>query len=137
MKEKKREHLENRKDKDKAENLEVESDNVFFVGLNEIDYADQKLIKNILYDEYIKIERALGVAGMLKFHFKKYEHGGREKYSVHLMLEFPGGKPIVCTQVYDPVRWDAVAEVHLLLKKAKAQVEHRAKNIINFNKSRS
>jgi len=118
-----------------AKDIEIESKNVFFIGLNKLDPADQEQIKNILYDEYIKIERKLKLPGKLRFHFKSYEHGGREKCSVHLLLEFPGGKPIVCTKVYDPVRWDPIAEVHVLLKKARAQIQHRFKTDTSFQKS--
>lgn len=129
------EHAKARRKARAAKDLEIESKNVFFVGLKKLDYADQKLIKDILYDEYIKIERELKLPGKLKFHFKSYEKGGREKYSVHLFLDFPGGKPIVCTKVYDPVKWDAVAAVHLLLKKARTQIVHRFKTDTSYQKS--
>jgi hypothetical protein len=129
------EHAKERRQERAAKDIEVESKNVLFVGLNSLDPMDQELIKNILYDEYIKIERKLKLPGKLKLHFKSYERGGREKYSVHLLLEFPGGKPIVCTQVYDPVKWDPVAEVHMLLKKARTQISHRFKTDTSFQKS--
>lgn len=138
MKKKKRKQIAKRKSvrkKKAAKDIEIESKNVFFVGLNKLDKADQKMIKDILYDEYIKIERELKLPGKLKLHFKSYERGGREKYSIHLFLDFPGGKPIVCTTVYDPVKWDAVAAVHLLLKKARAQVVHRYKTDTSYQKS--
>ncbi|MBW2993641.1 hypothetical protein KY317_03650 [Candidatus Woesearchaeota archaeon] len=120
---------------EKNPNMEIESNNIIFVGLKELDRADQKLIRDILYDEYIKLERELKVPGKLKFHFKKNKKWGREKFSIHLLLEFPGGKPITCTRVYDPVKWDAVATVHLLLKKAKAQIKHRFKTDTSYQKS--
>ncbi len=138
MKEKKRKQITKRKatrKKKAAKDIEIESKNVFFVGLNELDHADQKLIKDLLYDSYIKIERELKLPGKLKFHFKRYEKGGREKFSVHLFLDFPGSKPIVCTHVYDPVKWDAVAAVHLLVEKARKQVVHRFKTDASFQKS--
>jgi len=138
MKEKKRKQVAKAKAKRKsraAKDIEIESKNVFFVGLNELDYADQKLIKDIIYDAYIKIERELKLPGKLKLHFKRYEKGGREKFSVHLFLDFPSSKPIVCTRVYDPAKWDAVAAVHILLKKARAQIVHKFKTDASFQKS--
>jgi hypothetical protein len=129
------EHAKERRREKAAKDIEIESKNVFFVGLNNLDPADQEQIKAILYDEYIKIERELKLPGKLKLHFKGYERGGREKYSVHLFLDFPGSKPIVCTQVYDPVRWDPVAEVHMLLKKARTQILHKFKTDASFQKS--
>lgn len=128
-------HAKKRQKARAAKDIEIESKNVFFVGLNKLDKADQEMIKKILYDEYIKIERELQLPGKLRFHFKSYEKGGREKCSVHLLLDFAGGKPIVCTKVYDPVKWDAIAEVHLLLKKARAQIAHRFKTDTSYQKS--
>lgn len=136
MKAKKERAVQKRKSKRREEpkKLMVERENVFFVGLNELDPFDQQRIKDIIYNEYIKIERELQHVGALKLHFKKYERGGRVKWSVHMFLDVPMAKPIVATSVCEPVKWDAVATVHKLLDKIRREIIHRYKTDTSYRK---
>jgi hypothetical protein len=111
----------------------VKRDNVFFTGLKLLDPADAKRIKDLIYERYITLERELKAPGKLKLNFKKYEHGGREKYSVHLMIDYPG-KPITAEKVYNPVRYDVVGIVHKLLDKARREIIKKFKTNTSYKK---
>lgn len=116
-----------------APRLQVERRNVFFTGLKLLDKADAEAIKNIIYEKYIAIEREIKAPSKLKLHFKKYEHGGREKYAVNLMIDFPG-KPITAEKVYNPVRYDVVAIVHKLLEKARKEIVKKFRTDTSYKK---
>ena len=107
--------------KKRMSKVKVERANVFFTGLNDLDKADAEAIKQIIYEKWPTIEREIKANAKLKVHFKKYEHGGREKFSVHMLLDYPG-KPITAEKVYEPVRWDVVGITHKLLEKIKKEV---------------
>lgn len=102
----------------------VERNNVQFVGLNILDPADQKQIKQIIHDHYIELERELKQINGLRLHFKQYEKGGRKKYSVQLLIDAQT-RPITVNKVYSPVQWDPVAIVHKLMKKARQEIIHK------------
>jgi len=123
------------KEKKKAgkETIYTELRNVFFSGLDELDKLDAERIKQVIYEHYQEIEREIQKPVKLKLHFKKYQHGGRDKYSVQLMVDFPG-KPITAEHIYDPARWDVVAIVHKLLKKAKKEIAHKFKTETSYRK---
>ena len=95
--------------------------NVQFVGLDILDKADQKRVKDILYKDYITLERELKKINGLRVHFKTYEKGGRKKYSVQLFIDAQT-KPIAVNKIYSPAQWDPVAIVHKLLDKARSQI---------------
>jgi len=101
----------------------VERANVQFVGLNILDPADQRQIKQIIHDHYIEIERELKQITSLRIHFKEYEKGGRKKYSVQLLINAKT-HPITVNKMYSPVQWDPVAIVHKLIKKARQEIIH-------------
>ena len=119
--------------KNKMSKIKVERNNVFFTGLNELDEQDAESIKDLIYDKYPSIEREIKAPAKLKVHFKKYKHGGREKYSVHLMIDYPG-KPIVAEKVYEAVRYDVIAIVHKLLEKIKKEVIKKFKTNTSYDK---
>ncbi len=107
--------------------------NVFFKGFDVVHPDDQKRIKELLYQHYIELERELGQVADIHLHFKKYEKGGREKYSIRLMIDFPG-RPIVVDKIYEAARWDAVAAVNVLLKKARQAIINRFKTDATYRK---
>ena len=97
-----------------------------FVGFKILDPADQKRIKDILYQHVIEIEREIKTINNIRIHFKEYKKGGRKKYSVQLLIDSPT-KPITVNHIYSPVQWDPVAIVHKLIDKAKRQIGHKFK----------
>ena len=99
---------------------------VQFVGLNILDPADQKRIKDILYQHVIEIEREIKTINNVRIHFKEYEKGGRKKYSVQLLIDSPT-RPITVNQMYSPVQWDPIGIIHKLIDKAKRQIDHKLK----------
>lgn len=101
--------------------IKVERNNVFFVGLKQLDKTDAESIKDLIYEKWPSIEREIKANAKLKITFKTYKHGGRDKFSVHMLLDYPG-KPIIAEKVYEPVRWDVVAITHKLLEKIKKEV---------------
>ncbi|MBR9692215.1 hypothetical protein GOV06_05525 [Candidatus Woesearchaeota archaeon] len=112
----------------------VERENVTFVGLKILDPADQQQIKDIIYKDFITLERELKQIHGLKLHFKEYEKGGRRKYSVQMTIEAETG-PITVNKLSSPVQWDPVAIVHKLLDKARQEIIHKYKTDSNFRKS--
>lgn len=119
--------------KKRGPKLQVEKSNVFFTGLKLLDEKDGERIKDLIYEKYETIARELKVPSKLKLHFKKYQHGGREKFSVNLLIDFPG-KPITAEKVYDPVRWDVIGVVHKLMEKARKEIVHKLKTDASFKK---
>ena len=111
----------------------VERKNVQFVGLDILDPADQKQIKDILYKDFVTVERELKQISGLRIHFKEYEKGGRRKYSVQMTIDAETG-PITVNKMYSPVKWDPVAIVHKLLDKARQQIVHKYKTDSSYRK---
>ena len=111
----------------------VEKKNVQFVGLNKLDPADQKQIKDIIYKDFITLERELKQINGLKIHFKEYEKGGRRKYSVQMTIDAETG-PITINKMSSPVQWDPVAIVHKLMDKAREKIIHQYKTDSNYRK---
>lgn len=113
--------------------VEIERPKIFFQGLKELDRFDQEKIRDIIYDEYIKLERELKKIIAIRIHFKKYERGGREKYSIKMYIDAPT-RPFAVTTVYNPVEWDPVAIIHKLFDKARQQIVHRLKTDTSYRK---
>jgi len=136
MKAKKEERIEKAKAKRKIKPAMqyVERGNVQFVGLEILDPADQEKIKEIIYKDFVILERELKNITGLKIHFKEYEKGGRKKYSVQMAVNAETG-PITVNKMYSPVQWDAVAIVHKLLEKARQEVIHKYKTNSSYRKS--
>lgn len=136
MKERTTNQVKNAKDRREAkpDMYAVTRDNVYFVGLDKLDPADQERIKQIISSEYITLERELNRINSIKVHFKQYNKGGRTKYSVHLTID-AHAKPIIVDHVYEPVQWDAVATMHLLMKKARQEILHTFKTNTSWRKS--
>ncbi len=111
----------------------VERENVTFVGLKILDPADQQQIKDIIYKDFVTLERELKQIHGLKLHFKEYEKGGRRKYSVHMTIEAETG-PIIVNKISSPVQWDPVAIVHKLLDKARQEIIHKYKTDSSYRK---
>jgi len=117
----------------KKEMRYVEKKNVTFVGFNKLDPADQKQIKDIIYKDFVTLERELKQIHGLKLHFKEKKVGGRKKYSAHLIIEAETG-PITVSKTSSNVQWDAVATVHDLMDKARQRIIHIYKTDSNFRK---
>jgi hypothetical protein len=111
----------------------VEKNNVFFVGFKDLHPDDQKRIKEIIYKDYILLERELKKINSLKLTFKTYEKGGRKKYSVKLLVDSQA-HPITVDKMYSPTEWDPVACVHKVLAKAREQIIHKFKTDSNYRK---
>ncbi|MBD3354820.1 hypothetical protein GF361_02450 [Candidatus Woesearchaeota archaeon] len=111
----------------------VERKNVQFVGLDILDPADQKKIKDIIHKDYILLERELKKINGLRIHFKQYEKGGRKKYSVQMFVDAET-EPITVNKMYNPVEWDPVAIVHKLIDKARQQIIHKFKTDSSYRK---
>ncbi len=111
----------------------VERENVTFVGLRILDPADQQKIKEIIYKNFITLERELKHIHGLKLHFKEHKKGGRRKYSVHMTIEAETG-PLTVNKASSPVQWDPVAIVHTLMKQARQEIIHKYKTDSNFRK---
>ncbi|MBW2996487.1 hypothetical protein KY332_04265 [Candidatus Woesearchaeota archaeon] len=117
----------------KKDMMYVERKNVQFVGLDILDPADQKQIKDIIYKDFVTIERELKQINGLKLHFKDYEKGGRRKYSVQMTIDAETG-PITVNKVSSPVEWDPVAIVHKLMDKARERIIHQYKTDSSYRK---
>jgi len=111
----------------------VEKNNVQFIGFDVLHEDDQKRIKEIIYKDYITLERELKQITGLRIHFKEYEKGGKKKYSVQLLIDAKT-KPITVNKIYTPAQWDPVAIVHKLLDKARQEIIHKYKTNSNFRK---
>jgi len=136
MKLKKEKRIEKAKERrhDKPSMQYVERQNVQFVGLNDLDPADQKRIKEIIYAEFVILERELKNIKGLKIHFKEYSKGGRNKYSVQMTIEAQTG-PITVNKMSSPVQWDPVAITHKLIEKARQEIIHKYKTDTSYRKS--
>jgi hypothetical protein len=117
----------------KKEMRYVEKKNIQFVGFNILDPADQKQIKDILYKDFVTLERELKQITGLKIHFKEYQKGGRKKYSVQMTINAETG-PITVNKMSSPVEWDPVAIVHKLMDKARQRIIHQYKTDSNYRK---
>ena len=107
--------------------------NVQFIGLDILDPTVQKVIKDIIYKDYVTLERELKQITGLRIHFKEMEKGGRKKYSVQLLIDAQT-KPITVNKIYSPAQWDPVAIVHKLLDKARKEIIHKFKTDSNYRK---
>ena len=113
----------------------VVRNNVQFVGLNILDPAEQERIKEIIYKDFITLERELKNINGLKLHFKEYKNkGGNKKYSVQMVVKANTGS-ITVNKMSSPLRWDPVAITHKLIDKARQQVIHKYKTDSNYRKS--
>ena len=135
MKEKNKEQVKNVKERreEKPSMEYVEKQNVQFVGLKELEPADQEQVKKIVHDRFLNLERELKHIKGLKVHFKKHDKGGRPKFSVHIMIEANTG-PIEVNKLYSPVQWNPVAAVHMLMDKAKVEIIHKYKTNTDYRK---
>lgn len=91
--------------------------NVRFVGLKELSISDDltDAIQKIVSNEAFKLQRQIHNEFNLTMHFKVYGAGGRrEKYSVHLRIEYPGKLVTV-----DQNDWDLRSAVHETFANAK------------------
>jgi len=111
----------------------VVRNNVFFVGLKNLHIDDQKRIKEIIFNDYITLERELKKINSLKLTFKIYEKGGKKKYSIKLLVD-AHTHPITVDHMSSAAEWDAVACVHQVLKKAKSQITHKYKTDSSYRK---
>jgi hypothetical protein len=107
--------------------------NVQFVGLDILDPVDQKQIKDIIYKDFVTVERELKQIKGLKIHFKEYKKGGRSKYSVQMTIDAETG-PITVNKMYSPVQWNPIAIVHKLLDKARQEIIHKYKTDSDYRK---
>ena len=128
MKNKKRQHHEKPKNKKKTKPTKefITRDLIQFIGLDQLSEADQKRIKEVLYQHFNEIEREIKQITAVKLHFKAYEKEGRKKYSVKLLIDSPT-RPIVVDNMYSTLEWKPVAMVHKIIEKAKREIEHRLK----------
>lgn len=128
MKANKTKNIEKAKEKRHSKDSKqyVERNNVQFIGFDIIHPDDQQRIKDIIYKEYITLEREIKSINGLRIHFKAYEKGGRKKYSVQLFIDAQT-RPITVNKMYSPVQWDPVAIVHKILDKAREEIVHKFK----------
>ena len=109
--------------------------NVTFVGLSKLDPADRIRIKEVIMDHFVEIERVLKNVKGLKLHFKDYQkEGSRKKYSVSMIVNAETG-PITINKMSENARWNQVAIVHSLIKKARKEIMHKYKTDSNYRKS--
>ena len=99
-------------------------ENVFFIGLNQLDPYDQKRIKEIIFSQTLKLEREFKKLSSLRFHFKKYKEGGCVKYSVHLLIDGPTQPIAIDTKT---ANWDAVKVVNRVFDKARQRLVKKFK----------
>lgn len=89
--------------------------NVIFSGFNELDNYEKKRIKELIFSKTEKLEREFKNLRSLRFHFKKYSHGGRDKFSVHLLIDGPT-RPIAIET--NTINWDVVTVINRIFDKA-------------------
>jgi hypothetical protein len=111
----------------------VEKNNVFFVGLNKLGPSYQQKIKDVIYNEYVTLERELKKINSLKLTFKEYEKGGKSKFSVKLLIDAET-KPITVEHMPQKAEWNPVDCVHEVIRKARNQIIHKFKTDSNFRK---
>ena len=129
---KKRELRKAKKEQPKTTGI-VERQNVFFVGLNELDPFDQKQVKDIIYKEFEILARELKTIDSLKVHFKKHEKGPSVKWSVEMVID-AHTHPIVVSHLQEAARWDPVACVHQLIENARREIMHKFKLGTSYDK---
>ena len=111
----------------------VVRNNVQFVGFNCVHPDDQKRIKDIIFKDYITLERELKKINKLKLHFKCYEKGGKKKYSVQLFIDSQY-QPITVNKMSSSAQWDPVTVVHKVLDKARQEINHKLRNDTSWKK---
>ena len=119
--------------KKKEDKSDIIRKNVQFVGLTKLDPADQKRIKDIIFEYFIKLERELKNIRGLKLHFKEYEKGGRRKCSVHLTINAETG-PLTVDKLYSRAQWDPITATHSILKNARLRIIHQYKTDSSYRK---
>ena len=73
-----------------------------------------------LWDEYSKkIERKLKNTESIKIHLKEHNHGGKTKFSIHVVVA-NSGKSIKA----EAVDWDLKRTFHKVFNKIENQIEH-------------
>ena len=119
--------------KKKEDKSDIIRKNVQFVGLTKLDPVDQKRIKEIIFDNFIKLERELKNIRGLKLHFKEHKIGGRRKCSVHLTINAATG-PLTVDKIYSGAQWDPIAATHDILKNARQRIIHQYKTNSSYRK---
>lgn len=117
----------------KEEKGTVERQNVFFVGLNELDPMDQAKVKDIIYKEFEQLARELKTIESLKIHFKRYKKGVNDKWAVEMTIN-AHTHPIVVSHIREAARWDVVACIHQLMENARKEIMHKFKLGTSYDK---
>ncbi len=94
---------------------------VQFVGLNELEPAEQQTVKTIAMLGFEKLQRDLKTLSTMVVHVKTYEkEGNRKKYSFHVRLN-------AHTRVFESCKahdWDLARAVHKAMEDLQHQVVH-------------
>lgn len=95
---------------------------VNFVGLKEIRLTEPQMvaIQEIAENEAGKLEYEIDNLLNIIVHLKAYDKGGKQKYSVHLRLEYPGKIITVCQD-----DWKLITAVRKAFVSAKNEVKKR------------
>lgn len=97
---------------------------VSFIGLKEIRLTEPQkaAIQEIAENETGKLEYGIDNLLNVIVHLKAYDKGGKQKYSVHLRLEYPGRIISVCQD-----DWKLITAVRKAFVSAKNEVKKRFK----------
>ena len=101
----------------------MENEIIQFIGVNELEDADQAVVNKLSTEYYEKIKRSLNNLTSMTVHIKTYkdEGGNRLKYSMHT-------KVIAPTHIFDSEKtsdWDLARALHKTFKDLESQIEHK------------
>jgi len=91
-----------------------------YVGLNELEIFDRKIVTDIAESYTKKIERIINNDFSIKVHLKSYKEGGRNKYGVHVQVLAPT-KTFTSTKA---VGWKITDVSHSAFEKIIREIQH-------------
>lgn len=94
-----------------------------YVGLNELEVFDRKVVTDIAESYTKKIERIINNDFSVKVHLKLYKEKGRNKYDIHVQVLAPT-KTFTSTKGFG---WKLTDVSHMAFEKVMKEIEHHFK----------
>jgi hypothetical protein len=95
-----------------------------YIGLKGMEPVDQAMVKKIVVEESLRIERALKNLETLVVHIKPYSKGGaRPKYSVHVRAVAPT-KVFESAKSRQAAHWDISSAIRSAFDNIEREVQH-------------
>ncbi len=112
--------------------MALKYDTISYVGLKDLEEADQEIIMRLAEENFPKIQRLVKNKVELIIDVKRYhKEGHTAKWSIHVKASTPG-------HVFDSTKaadWDLARTMHKAFDDIKKQIAHRLHSDAHYEKS--